>query len=219
MQLIVSSISTSIVNLIVFSLIPFVWWFFRHQKETGFFSWIGFYKPKLKSRWPVLIIFAVIYWFFYNFDYTRLINPETLAYLESSENVSANAFAGLGAAAIFPALIENFIANGVAEEILYRGFLCKRFCGKLGKTRGIVLQAVLFGLMHNALFLLAGLDVGLINKYYDLAQAGDELAKNHYANLAKKAGDCIQCGHCDHRCPFHVVQTNRMNEIRAYFSQ
>ena len=59
MQLIVSSISTSIVNLIVFSLIPFVWWFFRHQKETGFFSWIGFYKPKLKSRWPVLVIFAL----------------------------------------------------------------------------------------------------------------------------------------------------------------
>lgn len=65
----------------------------------------------------------------------------------------------------------------------------------------------------------AGLDVGLINKYYDLAQAGDELAKNHYANLAKKAGDCIQCGHCDHRCPFHVVQTNRMNEIQAYFGE
>ena len=161
MQLIVSSISTSIVNLIVFSLIPFVWWFFRHRKETGFFSWIGFYRPRLKSRWPVLIIFAVIYWFFYNFDYTRLIDPETLAYLESSENVSANAFAGLGAAAILPALIKNFIANGVAEEILYRGFLCKRFCGKLGKTKGIVLQAVLFGLMHNALFLLAGLHVGL----------------------------------------------------------
>ena len=59
MQLIVSSISTSIVNLIVFSLIPFVWWFFRHRKETGFFSWVGFCKPKLKSRWPVLVIFAL----------------------------------------------------------------------------------------------------------------------------------------------------------------
>ena len=59
MQLIVSGISTSIVNLIVFSLIPFVWWFFRHQKETGFFSWIGFYKPKLKSRWAVLVILAL----------------------------------------------------------------------------------------------------------------------------------------------------------------
>lgn len=161
MQLIGSSIVTSVVNLIVFSLVPFVWWFFRHRKETGFFSWIGFYRPKLKSGWPMLIIFAVIYWFFYNFDYTRLINPETMAYLESSENVSANAFAGLGAAAILPALIENFIANGVAEEILYRGFLCKRFCAKLGKTGGIVLQAVLFGLMHNAIYLLAGMNVGL----------------------------------------------------------
>ena len=161
MQLIGSSIATSVVNLIVFSLIPFVWWVFRHRKETGFFSWIGFYRPKLKSGWPVLILFALAYWFFYNFDYTRLINPETLAYLENSEKVSANAFAGLGAAAILPALIQNFIANGVAEEILYRGFLCKRFCGKLGKTKGIVLQAVLFGLMHNALLLLAGLHVGL----------------------------------------------------------
>lgn len=32
----------------------------------------------------------------------------------------------------------------------------------------------------------AGLDVGLINKYYDLAQAGDKLAENHYAGLEKK---------------------------------
>ena len=59
MQLIVSGIVTSIVNLIVFSLIPFVWWLFRHRKETGFFSWVGFCKSKLKSRWPVLVIFAL----------------------------------------------------------------------------------------------------------------------------------------------------------------
>lgn len=65
----------------------------------------------------------------------------------------------------------------------------------------------------------AGLDVGLINKYYDLAQAGDELAKSHYANLEKKAGDCIGCGHCDARCPFHVIQTERMQEIQAYFGR
>lgn len=65
----------------------------------------------------------------------------------------------------------------------------------------------------------AGLDVGLINKYYDLAQAGDELAKSHYANLERKAGDCIGCGHCDSRCPFHVVQTERMQTIQTYFGR
>ena len=63
--------------------------------------------------------------------------------------------------AILPALIENFIANGLAEEILYRGFLCKRFCEKLGTGKGIVLQAILFGLMHNIIYIIAGLNVGL----------------------------------------------------------
>ena len=161
MELVVSSITTAIVNLIVFSLIPFVWWLIRHRKETGFFQWLGFYRPRLKSKWWVLVIFAVLYYFFYNFDFTQLIDPATLEYVENSDAVSANAFAGIGAAAILPALIQNFIANGVAEEILYRGFLCKRLCGKLGTAAGIVLQAVMFGLMHNVLYMLVGLDVGL----------------------------------------------------------
>lgn len=63
----------------------------------------------------------------------------------------------------------------------------------------------------------AGLDVGLINKYYDLSRAGDQLAHDHYDKLEKKAGDCVKCGHCDKRCPFHVSQANRMTEIFAYF--
>lgn len=159
--MIVSSITTAIINLIVFSLIPFIWWFCRYRKKEKFIRWIGIYTPHLKSKWWVLMIFAVLYYFFYNFDFTRLVDASTLEYLENSESVSSNAFAGLGIAAILPALIENFIANGVAEEVLYRGFLCKRFCVKLGTVRGIILQAVLFGLMHNALYLLAGLDVGL----------------------------------------------------------
>ena len=65
----------------------------------------------------------------------------------------------------------------------------------------------------------AGLDVGLINKYYDLSRAGDALARDHYEQLEKHAEDCVQCGHCDSRCPFHVVQTDRMEEIRAYFGR
>ena len=62
-----------------------------------------------------------------------------------------------------------------------------------------------------------GLDIGLINKYYDLARAGDILAAEHYRTLEKNASDCIGCGHCDSRCPFHVEQVERMQEIKAYF--
>ena len=49
MQLILNSISTAAVNLLVFSAIPFLWWFFRHRKETSFFRWLGFIKPKLNG--------------------------------------------------------------------------------------------------------------------------------------------------------------------------
>ena len=62
-----------------------------------------------------------------------------------------------------------------------------------------------------------GLDIGLINKYYDLAQAGDEMAKDHYQKLDRHAEDCAKCGHCESRCPFHVKQESRMEEIAAYF--
>ncbi len=65
----------------------------------------------------------------------------------------------------------------------------------------------------------AGLDVALINKYYDLSIAGDLLARTHYETLAKSAKDCISCGHCNSRCPFHVDQVNRMKEIELYFGK
>ena len=64
-----------------------------------------------------------------------------------------------------------------------------------------------------------GLNVGLINKYYDLALAGDEMAKGHYQKLPVHASDCIQCGHCESRCPFHVKQEVRMKEIAHYFGE
>ena len=63
----------------------------------------------------------------------------------------------------------------------------------------------------------AGLNVGLINKYYDLAIAGDEMAKDHYRKLPIHADACVQCGHCESRCPFHVKQETRMAEIDQYF--
>lgn len=63
----------------------------------------------------------------------------------------------------------------------------------------------------------AGLDISLVNKYYDLAKAGDPLAYNHYEKLERKASDCLKCGHCNHRCPFHVDQVSRMETITSYF--
>lgn len=61
------------------------------------------------------------------------------------------------------------------------------------------------------------INVGLINKYYDLALAGDVMAKGHYDQLSMKADACVACGHCEFRCPFSVKQEARMRQIAAYF--
>ena len=59
--------------------------------------------------------------------------------------------------------------------------------------------------------------MGLINKYYDLALAGDDMAAGHYKKLPIQADACVKCGHCESRCPFHVKQETRMEEIAGYF--
>ena len=64
-----------------------------------------------------------------------------------------------------------------------------------------------------------GIDIALVNKYYDLARLGDSLAREHYLSFEKNASDCIGCAHCDKRCPFHVDQSARIKEIRAYFDE
>lgn len=63
----------------------------------------------------------------------------------------------------------------------------------------------------------AGIDIGLANKYYDLALAGDRIAANHYDKLSTKADACLKCGHCESRCPFGVEQMTRMTKIAEYF--
>jgi len=65
----------------------------------------------------------------------------------------------------------------------------------------------------------AGIDIGLVNKYYDLALAGDTIAANHYDKLTIKADSCLHCGHCESRCPFSVKQESRMDDICRYFAK
>lgn len=64
-----------------------------------------------------------------------------------------------------------------------------------------------------------GIEINAVNRYYDLAKAGDPLAAAHYLNLSVHAKACILCGHCREFCPFHVNVPERMANIRQYFGE
>ena len=64
-----------------------------------------------------------------------------------------------------------------------------------------------------------GIDIGAVNKYLDLVNAGDELAKDHYLKLARHAGACTGCGACEPRCPFRVNVRERMKQAVGIFGK
>ena len=161
LDLLGNSISAIIGNMILFLTIPIIWWFIGYRKKCSFFRWIGLIKPKLVCNWKWIILFILVYGFFYNFDFSIFVSSKDLEVLNSSENVSSNVYSGLGLIAVLPAFLTTFIANGFCEEVLFRGFIGKRLINKFGRCFGIIIQGVLFGLLHNALYFLSGVDISL----------------------------------------------------------
>lgn len=63
----------------------------------------------------------------------------------------------------------------------------------------------------------SNIDIALVHKFLDLAQIGDELARQHYLTLQNKAGDCVECGSCEDNCPFQVPILEKMKTARDFF--
>ena len=61
------------------------------------------------------------------------------------------------------------------------------------------------------------IEIGTVNKYLVLGKSGDTLAIGHYMKLEHHAEDCIACGVCEQRCPFHANVIERMQEAKTFF--
>ncbi len=65
------------------------------------------------------------------------------------------------------------------------------------------------------------IDVASVTKYLNLAKAQGEVpetVREHYALLPHHAGECIQCGACETRCPFEVSIMENMKAAKEMFS-
>lgn len=158
LQLTLNSVFTFILQFFIFALIPFIWWKVTKPNER-FFTWLGFKKAKFNNKIFPLVIIIIIWFICYNFDPEMFID---MTVVEESDALVSNIFTGLGVYAIIPAFIQALFVQGVTEELLFRGFLAKRLINKFDFNMGNLIQGCLFGSMHVALFLVAGINIGAL---------------------------------------------------------
>lgn len=125
-------------QLVVFSIIPIIWWGIKGKKNEPFFKYFGFTKPNPQNKYFGLSILI------YCLVWTITHLPAFTKYTQTSSNV----YTGLGVSALLPILIVSFIQQGLAEELLFRGFINKRLINKFGFQFGNIMQSVIFGAMH-----------------------------------------------------------------------
>ena len=67
-----------------------------------------------------------------------------------------------------------------------------------------------------------GIDIAMVTKLFHLAKAQEhvpETVREHYTVLEAAAGDCIQCGACEARCPFDVPVRENMRQAKVLFGR
>lgn len=139
-----SSAISAFVQLGLFLVIPFAWWAFTARRSVGFASWIGLRRPTWDERRAHRVV-AILAWV--------AIGVASTALLQSlSGEVPAARFAGRGLGGIVPVLLFAIIQTSLAEEIFFRGFLGKRVIARWGFAPGNAAQAIVFGILHVALF-------------------------------------------------------------------
>ncbi|MCR4946449.1 MAG: CPBP family intramembrane metalloprotease [Lachnospiraceae bacterium] len=187
MSLFISKLISSTIQIILFSLIPFIWWLVKARKKENFFHWIGLKGIEDLKKNKTYLWIAGIAAAFVGLAVFMLYS------LKGVETATSD-FAGLGAAAL-PAIFVYAVFNtALSEEILFRGFLLKRISNKFGLTAGNIIQGVLFGLLHGVMFFST---VGAVKAVIIICFTGVIGISMGYVN-EKKAGGSIIPGWCIH---------------------
>lgn len=146
MELLLQRLLNSAIQIVLFSLIPFLWWLFTARKKLGFFGWIGLKGiPSFKENKAALWIAGT----------TAAFLSVSVFLLSTLKNVetATSEFTGLGLSALPAILVYAILNTSLPEEILFRGFLLKRLSARFGFPVGNAAQSLLFGLLHGAMFL------------------------------------------------------------------
>ena len=143
--MLVNKIISSVMQIILFSLIPLIWWLITARKKESFFKWIGLKKIEKENKKSSVVNMLPI-------AISYLIVSFITIYLIKDIETATSEFAGMGISALLPALIYAIFNTSLPEEILFRGFLLKRIVSKFGYMIANIIQSTIFGLLHGFMF-------------------------------------------------------------------
>ena len=144
MDLFLTVLVSSAVQIIVIGIIPFIWWFAAARKEETFFSWIGLKKFKEIKKVGIKTIIASVLF---------LLLSLYLLFVTKDMETATSQFSGLGVPGLAGAIVYSFIQTSFTEELFFRGFLLKRIGHKFGFYAGNIIQSILFALLHCVMFI------------------------------------------------------------------
>lgn len=144
-MILVNQLLSAVLQLLMLTMIPFVWYVISTRKIAGFSQWIGLKpaaKVPAKAMGGIFLAFALItllpYWYLYR--------TNSLTY--SGFTIDSYRQSGWSIQTVLVILIWAVLQTSLSEEIFFRGFLCKRFCSAWGWKIGTAVQAALFGVIH-----------------------------------------------------------------------
>lgn len=139
----------ALIQVLLFSLIPLIFWYVTAHKKESFFKWIGLKKPLCDSSLKMALLSIVVTLVYF------IVVSRCIKFLPEGVTTAGSQFAGQGIFALPSVFFYAFLRTALSEEILFRGFLLKRIQSRFGFMTGNCVQALLFGLMHGIPFGLA----------------------------------------------------------------
>lgn len=148
----INEIISAIAQILVFTLIPCIVYLIKKKTTKGFWAYIGLKKSTPKAN---MLAVATSLLFAGSLLLLAVFSTEFRELVHAPTSVTGKFKAmGFSTSAVIILLIMAVFKTALAEEILFRGFIAKRLISVAGYQKGNIIQAVLFGIIHTAIFAL-----------------------------------------------------------------
>lgn len=146
LEIIIGLISM-IFQVLLFLIIPLVFYIASNKKISGFYTYIGFKKTN-KSAYLESVKFSILS---YLFTFFCVMIPLRLVYgylpIQSLVQIDKSSITSS-----IILLIIYGVQTGLSEELFFRGFLAKNIINKFGLNKGNLIQSLIFMIFHLSTF-------------------------------------------------------------------